>query len=230
MLDRRRMLMANSQGGYVENGLVCWVDGILNQGNIPEDQKGNYTITSQATSPVKNGDIIQFANSACVVPCGAVTDTNSFTINIVAKRRSTNIPSMLWSILPYDTTYPNGRANLGYVTSGASSLRFFQNQYPDSNFFLYSSSWLNTDVTDYHSCDVTFEDKSIKVYVDGVLSVSGTETRTFQTNLPIVIGAYTPRETCFANIDLLSFKLYNRPLTADDIAQNYATDKARFNL
>lgn len=232
-MNRRGLLIANAlKGGYVKDGLVCWIDGILNQsatsGTIV-DQKGNYSISKVSANDVTSeNNYISFNNNAYSIPCGTLTNTNSYTVSITYRKRSnTNSGThFMWSLLPWDSGTPNGRANIGYV-NGNTKLRYYQAT--NVNNFYYANS---PSVTDYnsHCIDLVANGTNRKLYIDGVLAIEFTMSATYQNTIPIIIGGYSSVNPCYTDMALYSFKLYNRPLSEIEIQQNYNKDKDRFNI
>ena len=233
-MSRRGLMIANAlKGGYVQDGLVCWVDGILNQtetqGTI-KDQTGTYSIAKAGGSNASSSNNFIVVNGGAYnVPCGALTDTNSYTISITYRKRSNtnNGTHFMWSLLPFSTGQtPNGRANIGYV-NGNTKLRYYQAT--NVNNFYYAD---NPSVTDYnaHCIDLVANGTSRKLYIDGVLTIDITMTSTYQNNIPITIGGYSISNACYIDMEMFSFRLYNRPITADEVLNNYNYDKSRFNI
>ena len=92
-----------------------------------------------------------------------------------------------------------------------------------------SNVW-NFDVWTYVA--ITFENQSVKYYVNGssVGSSSITKTSiTYNADNPVYIGKTASGSEPFEG-RLGNIKVYNRALTAEEITQNYNATKSRYNL
>jgi hypothetical protein len=83
--------------------------------------------------------------------------------------------------------------------------------------------------TDFHSCSICYSDASF--WRDGVSqSVTGQNGNGASGKFLMIGARFQNAVNGYYSGLIHSVRLYSRALTADEIAANYAVDKARFNL
>ena len=71
---------------------------------------------------------------------------------------------------------------------------------------------------------------TVNNYINGILSTSGTGSSTITLNgLPMYLGSYVPSGRNMKG-NIYSTKIYNRPLTSDEVFRNHLSIKSRFGL
>lgn len=86
----------------------------------------------------------------------------------------------------------------------------------------------DTALSGFHNICVTSTSTGRKVYVNGVVQATGTNTVSTQnTSEPVSIGAYYNGHYAMVG-SLPYYALYNRELTSDEVNQNYNTLKEGF--
>jgi len=225
MLDRRKLIIANSQqsGGYVQDGLECWVDGILNQGNNTIiDQMGNYSDIGEVAD-TRNDELL-LRSTRCSVKCPTLLSSYEYTIEMLSCWGDNYPTSATTHAYVFGSTFlGSGRFNDGWYYGVFQSFQDSSNTIKDS-----------TITVDYaqqpHLYSITVDKltNQRKLYVDGRLVGSGGGYTYYTING--YLGINTNVWVSWYPCNLKSLRLYNRPLTAEEIAVNYATDKARFNL
>jgi hypothetical protein len=104
--------------------------------------------------------------------------------------------------------------------------------YADSSLWSYSSFGAHGNLTagTYHHLVATKTEGVVNIYLDGTVII----TRSFgsaitQTSSTLYIGSYDGRTAYFAG-QIPVAKVYNRALTAAEVANNYNHYKGRFNI
>ena len=226
MRDRRSLLIANQQGGgggYVTDGLTLFLDG-LNQGGVTGkwiDTIGGEEFT--LTNAVQNNGYVTFSGG-----WARSSNTQTFgTIEIVLKFTST--------INTYNSI----------ITGAGRGLNLFKNrsltidgvQYGRFSFGGYTSSpsvpiVINT-AESYVGTDIQYNglvanNVYTKCYKNGLLQSTVEANDSWGSNQSgFNVGYYT---SYGLTADVYAVRLYNRQLTADEIAQNYAVDKERYGI
>ena len=228
----RTAAWAKSGGGvptardYVQDGLVALVDGIDNAGcgkHTDELKYVNLVTGGQFTLP-NNGNavwgenclkILESGNQASGLQTGfsfsagtlgITSEAKEYTIECALRAYDTN-----FSLVSFDGAF--GRS-LGTPSSGAFQGSVSAAYLPDSNYFQWS---VNGDIREKNNSAVVQEN------FEGF----------FWNNREVYAGdsfrfGYSYGKVCKSDIHCA--RIYNRVLTAEEIAHNYAIDKARFNL
>lgn len=225
-MDRRRMLIANSQqGGYVQDGLYLWLDSIESTlSTVWEDASDNQIPMSKVGGTIGRDNIdgsIAFNNGKQKTATQLNTFCSPYTIEVLVKISSLPNTNNLVGWRADIATY--GRGNIGIEQNVIKFGNHTQNGWNN----LYSnSSYIDNS---YHLFTGIQNGTISQFYVDGVLVSERTGGQQFTTpNKNLLIGYYNDADSFIGNFH--SVRLYNKVLTADEISQNYATDKARFNL
>ena len=212
---------------YIPDGLVALVDGIDNAGwgkHTDELKYVNLVTGGQFTLP-NNGNAVWGENCLKILESGdrasGLQTGFSFsarTLGITSEAQENTIECALRA---YDTNFPLvsfdgafGR-HLGTPSSGAFQGSVSSAYLPDSNYFQWS---VNGDIR--------------KKYISAVVVQENFEGF-FWNNREVYGGdsfrfGYTYNTVCKSDIHCA--RIYNRVLTAEEIAHNYEIDKARFNL
>lgn len=232
MLNRRSLLIANSQqggGGYVTNGLVFHTDGIENHSaQTVVDLCGNFTPTIAGNNRVQYDatDKTRCLTSGYFAINTDLLNTNSaYTISICAEREMvTGYGNRAIYWLGISPTNSTARSNLGYYND-YTKMRWWR-----GGDTVYAYGLPLSDMYNPHTIDLVSDDSTMSIYVNGTLKDTTAITISDSKTWTLCFGGYAPNTSADDYEAFYSARLYNRALTADEIAQNYATDKARFNI
>lgn len=221
-MTRRDALMLAADSDYTTEGLQFQVDSLLNTGNTLVDQTGNYSISLLEGTYEKQNDAILLRNTRYLVPLNTIWE-GSYTI-IVLYRRLTNGLGAIWSLAD-PSTYLVGRMAAGHDPN--SSTNWKVSAFSDWQF-------LNND-TNIHQ--VTFvkdyENNMGYVYDNGLIvnTYHGISDINPQSPyLSLIIGGYINADKRTEFGELYALRVYNKPLTASEVRDEYQTDKLRFGL
>ena len=198
---------------YVTDGLVAMWDGEWNAGGGKHDANIRLVDITGVAPTIEPNNIENFSavfTSAATVPMtqGMIDAWNATTVTVEivfqANSRSTGVMSA------------RGTANTDLVWNNNFYVRTI------SNVGSILNAPLQVD-TDYHVA-FTRATNSAKLYLNGISSGDGTWNNTTASNNNIQIR-YSG-----GIVKMKSLRIYSRVLTAEEIAANYAIDKARFGL
>ena len=228
---RRRMMMAPPRMGYVE-GMAVHLDGIYNTptghqavtewanlaGGAPLSVVGDAAWTGDGLDLASNLNYSNFAGQAYVVEQEPSVTGDAYTIEVVAS----------W-----------GELRNGAFISPLGKNRFAASVCINSNLLRgFNGIKLGTPAANMlATIAVAFSaDNSKTYYINGAQAGQNVHETTF-TGVPIVVGgaqsAYAtyppdaPYYPAFSGM-IHGLRVYDRALSADEIAHNYAIDKERF--
>ena len=228
---RRRMMMAPPRMGYVE-GMAVHLDGIYNTqtghgavtewanlaGGAPLSVVGDAAWAGDGLDLASNLNYSNFAGQAYVVEQEPSVTGDAYTIEVVAS----------W-----------GELRNGVFISPLGKNRFAASVSINSNLFRgFNGIELGTAAANMMATiAVVFGAGNAKTYyINGAQAGQNVHETTF-TGVPIVVGgaqsAYAtyppdaPYYPAFSGM-IHGLRVYDRALSADEIAHNYAIDKERF--
>jgi hypothetical protein len=239
-----------SLGGpnIITNGLVLALDAANNKSYVSgsttwRDLSGNNnngTLTNGPTFNSANGGSIVFDGSNDYVTCGTNSSTlvSSMTISSIFSFTSyTNATHLIVSRLG------PGSSRHNYFFGITDSKFYFGFKQPGVSVWPYV--WINTApiINTIYNFTATYSTAtSVAMYLNGqAQSFSGPNTATnpLITNQTVdldpasicSIGSGAPAENFYySNARIYNAQIYNRVLSASEVAQNYNATKARFNL
>lgn len=214
-------LDAGNSASYSGSGSTTWNDLSGNGSNV--------TLVSTSYNAGNGGSIVFNGTSSYAGFNANIGSTNAVTVEMWVKTNSLNAPTgaMYFGFSSYSAWTYNG--NIGYNTAssdqyGISSSRVvtlgIEGAWKHLIFVMYSSSKTNN-----------------KIYVNGVSEsmtlASGTfnsVNANFNSGQGKISGWQYPGQTTswLMNLNVASFKVYNRELTSQEISNNFNTSKTRF--
>ena len=222
---------------YVTDGLVVWYDGADNAGvGVHDGATSTWTDLSgnnrDATLNAALGWVADgWTNNVGCYPVALGTaantavanalNSNSFTVEFMAR------PTRTTSRENYFASYNTGGLGIEHNSSAKTlgQIRLWFNGNPD----------YDTDVTQVAGETAGFSlvagASSQKLYKNGQLAFTGTKTvaaNKMSTTATYYIGNDASRPNNAFRGTFHSFRVYNRQLTAEEVAQNAAADRARF--
>jgi len=196
-----------------------------------------------------NGPTFNSANGGSIVFDG----TNDYINNIGSVSSFSFIQNTALTTLSFWIKF-NNTSNLEYITgntptsaekgfflakniNGSLQISVFDGSGSGTNLINYTSpSGLFND-TNWHNYTITI-DKTINtntIYKDGVLFSSGTGTGAWtlssgNSTRTLILGNINNYFVLFLNGNVANYLIYNRPLTASEILQNFNATKSKFGL
>jgi hypothetical protein len=225
--------MAFTRGAnVVTDGLVLCLDAANTKsypgsGTTWRDLSGNGntgTLTNGPTFSSANGGSIVFDGTNDYVDCGYTMNFSSnFTIELAFKTLFTGFGVMCSK---YDYTDPNFwfgvdnnklKFSINVFTGGAKAEPASIPNVNDGNWYIGHAVYDSTTYT-------------VSVYLNSILQSSITGNTAFtDTNRSYYIARFNPTALYFPGTIAYN-KIYNRALSAAEIAQNYNAIKSRYNL
>jgi hypothetical protein len=230
--------MAFTRGAnVVTDGLVLCLDAANRKSYITgstswSDMSGNGMIASMSGSVSFNNTLVQgtftFGNQASfIIPENSALNTQTPTVEVWAKTNATT-QNGFW--------FEKGNVNTQYslFQEGANIIwrHYFSNSSNYNSLIVPAASYINT--TDWFQVVGTFTSGVRRIYINGALVGSDSQTGTLNTNangMSIgVFGGFNGVRGYYYNGNISSIKVYNRALSATEVQQNYNALKPRFNL
>jgi hypothetical protein len=235
-----QFLVTNTDyGNIVTSGLVFMLDaGYIpsypKNGTTWSDLSGNNnngTLTNGPTYNSANDGFFGFATDDYVlVPENSALNTQTPSIEMWIKTNSTNQNGM-W--------FEKGQLNAQYNLFQEGTSFYWRQRISTGgviNLSMTTSTYLST--SSWAQVVATFTSGDRKIYVNGVVAASDTQTGTIVTDTNGVSigvwGGFTTRPAdgrgYFYNGNIAIVRVYNIALTQSQILQNYNAQKSRFGL
>jgi hypothetical protein len=219
----------------ISDGLVLRLDAANSKsypgtGNAWNDLSGNashVTLTSTAYSPAIGGSIAFNGTSSYADFNANIGSTNTVTVDMWVKTNSLNAPngSMYFGFGLYDVWTKGGA--IGFNTSGGDLYGLTSTRVENLGI---EGAWkhlvfvMNTGATSNN-----------KIYVNGVNQTSLSQVYTGFNSLNANFNSGSGRIACWRNdfnwlmnLNVASFKIYNRELSQQEITNNFNASKPRF--
>ena len=231
------------QSSYVQDGLVCWYDGIYN--NVSGHDK-NTTVWQDLTGNNNNGTLKNINNtddsgwtSNSLILDGIddwvqmtqiPASEDGITVEIVAKVLDVSEGSQENYICNYESGGIGITQNLGKIRESAY-IEKYVGFYDEKNIKISQIYSMSTGV------DKKNETMYFSINNNKQSSIFGGQYSEPQNNTVFVIGTNPngnqsdlPTGEKMPNIEVYSVRIYSRSLTADEISKNYEEDKRRFQI
>ena len=231
----------------IQDGLVLCLDA-SDKNSYPGSGTTWYDVVSTNNGTLTNGPTFNSGSGGSIVFDGSddyilgpsatnlIFGTGSFTLNAWFKTNTSTRRTIL-SRFDYDGT---GTIERGYyidiLASGKIRTAFETN---GSNYRIADSTTsVNTNVYFYVTVTRT-NATTINVYINGAFETSNTITLGTPSNIDAVTAPFsiarrndyqTPGFSNYFIGNIPSAQIYNRALSASEIAQNYNSQKSRFGL
>jgi hypothetical protein len=214
----------------VRNGLVLYSDlsksnSYPGTGNTIYDLSGLGNTGSLINGPAYsnlNGGTILFDNSNDYISFGTASSVKPthLTLACFFRINAINAPNVIVGkqgtgigAASYALVVQNGKLNFRIESGG-----------------IQDASYTFSDTTNYNYAVGTYDGSALKLYLNG--SLVGTATTSvsivYSDSYPLLLGYYA---NAFAtNMNVGSLKLYNRALSATEIAQNFNALRERYNI
>lgn len=231
------------QSSYVQDGLVCWYDGIY---NTVSGHNKNATVWQDLTGNNNNGTLKNINNtddsgwtSNSLILDGIddwvqmtqiPASEDGITVEIVAKVLDVSEGSQENYICNYESGGIGITQNLGKIRESAY-IEKYVGFYDEKNIKISQIYSMSTGV------DKKNETMYSSINNNKQISIFGGQYSEPQNNTVFVIGTNPngnqsdlPTGEKMPNIEVYSIRIYNRSLTADEISKNYEEDKRRFQI
>ena len=215
---------------YITDGLIAMWDGQFNGRNGKHDPDGGLIeLLSGVATYVRRGsytieDDCIVGNSVVIAspPIPAIVNmdgSGELTIEACCMNYNSGRPIMLGTDRPFSDRMfsPNG------------TYWMIHNSCTDSDLnSKWASGFRNNE---RRSRTLVVSSGTVQWFIDGVPDASATRTKDFTTSsLPFSVFGWDWDFSFPATGDFCCLRMYNRALSAEEIAYNYAIDKERFNL
>ena len=231
------------QSSYVQDGLVCWYDGIY---NTVSGHDKNATVWQDLTGNNNNGTLKNINNtddsgwtSNSLILDGIddwvqmtqiPASEDGITVEIVAKVLDVSEGSQENYICNYESggigILKNSNKVQGVIHTGKYINIYDQKNVKISQIYSMSTGIDSKNKTIYFSTNSNIQKEDFNGQYsepqNNTVFVIGTNPNGNQSDLPT--GEKMP------NIEVYSIRIYNRSLTADEISKNYEEDKRRFQI
>ena len=231
------------QSSYVQDGLVCWYDGIY---NTVSGHDKNATVWQDLTGNNNNGTLKNINNTDdsgwtsnsllldgiddWVQMTQIPASEDGITVEIVAKVLDVSEGSQENYICNYESggigILKNSNKVQGVIHTGKYINIYDQKNVKISQIYSMSTGIDSKNKTIYFSTNSNIQKEDF----NGQYSEP-------QNNTVFVIGtnpsgneSILDSSEAMANIEVYSIRIYNRSLTADEISKNYEEDKRRFQI
>jgi hypothetical protein len=221
----------------VTNGLVLALDAsnirsYTSGSNTWRDLSGfnnNGTLTNGPTFNTDNGGTIVFdgTNDYVSVPKQtAFVNATTFTLAAFMKRRLSNSVVSCYQGVPFtnDIALELWSDNFAYFEVGNGSDAYGTIANTSTNWQYLTMVFDGTQ---------TGNSNRLKCYINGILlSViyDGTIPATTSASDSVFLIGYYPNPVNYSDGNIANVQIYNRPLSATEVAQNYNALKSKFNL
>lgn len=231
------------QSSYVQDGLVCWYDGIYNtvsghdkNATVWQDLTGNNN--NGTLKNINNTDDIGWTSNSLILDgiddwvqmTQIPASEDGITVEIVAKVLDVSEGSQENYICNYESGGIGITQNLGKIRESAY-IEKYVGFYDEKNIKISQIYSMSTGV------DKKNETMYSSINNNKQISIFGGQYSEPQNNTVFVIGTNPngnqsdlPTGEKMPNIEVYSIRIYNRSLTADEISKNYEEDKIRFQI
>ena len=216
------------------SGLVLHLDAgnpasYSGSGTAWNDLSGNgshVTLNNTTYSSSNGGNIVYNGTSSYTDFNANIGNTNAVTVEMWVKTNSLNAPngSMFFGFLQYDVWTSGG--NIGYNTSAGDQYGVYSSK---ADYLGITGGWRQLVFVMNAGSKA-----NNKIYVNGesqsmtqIAGVFGMANANFNSGSGRISG-WRYDANWKMNMQLASFKIYNRELTQQEIANNYNTSKTRF--
>ena len=188
----------------------------------------NGTLTNGPTFDSDDGGSIVFDGDNDYVTLGNDTNLELQNLSISAWF---NLDTLEADIDFYSSAADNGTNGYRLGTTGSTEIIWLVGD--ASGYTLKFSSGLSASTGEWKCVTATYDSSNLRIYIDGLLNVTESATKTITHANPIVIGA---RGGDLGNNDngidgkIAIVQVYNRALSAAEILQNYNAQRSRFGV
>lgn len=220
-------IVRETEPDYVKDGLLLHYDAINNTGNGHSNTTTTWTDLSgnendaTVTGGTWSDNYVRFTTSNS---SNGIKTKSNFPINFSSK--TFNIvfnlsrESSVEALFGARTTISNGFMMFNYNVDNAFEVDTIGSQ---TRVKLGERLSVNRN----YNLTVTFDNGTVKLYIDGTL-ISTTSYTTGTINFPLTVFTAGTRSNSLGNV--YSVKVYDRALTEEEVLQNYNMDKLTYGF
>lgn len=224
---------------YTNDGMILHYDGINNVGqgdkkhdlnattwkNLCEDTNAQHDGVLSPTGITWGNDYLYFDGLDDWVNAGVI-NTDYQTIEVVVSIDSNK---------NYNSCIIGDWENGGGGIAASTGKKFFSKYYINEQYYTNDNSVNMFDLIKKYVLTITYDGNRITTYINGEQLIdSTTVSGVIKSNNTVMALGVDPQSNTatghFLNGKIYSARVYNHALTADEVKQNYNTDKIRFNI
>ena len=185
----------------------------------------NGTLTNGPTFDSDNGGSIVFDGGNDYVTLGNDTSLELQNLSISVWF---NLDTLEADIDFYSSAADNGTNGYRLGTTGSTEIIWLVGD--ASGYTLKVSSGLSASTGEWKCVTATYDSSNLRIYIDGLLNVTESATKTITHANPIAIGDRGGDLGSTNGLDgkIAIVQVYDRVLSAGDVSQNYHANKERF--
>jgi hypothetical protein len=195
--------------------------------NLVDQSFSGGQLTNGPTYNSSNGGSIVFdgSNDMVIIPENPALNTQTPSVEVWVKTNATT-QNGFW--------FEKGQVNTQYSLFQEGGVIQWRQNFSGSvtNLSTTTATYMNT--SNWYQVVGTFTSGARRLYINGVLVNSDTQSGTITTNangMSIgVYGGFNGSRGYYYNGNIASVKIYNRELTASEIQQNFNATKSRYGL
>jgi hypothetical protein len=217
----------------VTDGLVLCLDAgnpksYPGSGTVWNDISGKNNIGELVNSPVYNTSNVGFfqfvTDDFARIPNNTILDTQTPSVEVWVKTNATT-QNGFW--------FEKGTVNTQYsLFQEGSAIRWRMNIGGITQLSVTTATYMNT--TSWYQVVGTYTSGRRRLYINGVMVGSDTQTGTIATNtggMSVgVYGGYSGGRGYYYNGNLAICRIYNKELSADEVQQNFTATRGRFGI
>lgn len=214
---------------YVRDGLVAMWDGIENAGWGVHDPNGGLVEMLSGTATYLRRGTLSVRDDCIRLETAVLTSPSILSIvNLDGSGDLTIEACVEWDKDGRAIQWADGRPFNSVMFSNNYTYYMFHSACTDS---VLEGLW-GSGFYDYRvHRSLTISSTTVQWYQEGIATTSAPRTKNFETtNNVFPLFGWDFDYGLPASGELCAIRIYNRALTAEEIAANYAIDKRRFNL
>ncbi len=196
------------------------------------DVSGNGNNGTLTNGPAYSGGSITFdgADDYARVPYNASLNPDTITVNAWINRSQAVNYAHFIGLPSNNSTWGPPYMSYGVEYISTSDTISFVLGFTD-NSFAYTNFALSFGNNQWFNFTATYDKTNVKIYINGVLSVTRAETKTmYQSTADFYLGAINTSSQYPLNGKIANVQVYNRALSATEVQQNFEAFRGRYGL
>lgn len=211
-----------------QSGSTTWFDksGYANNGTLTNGPTFNTGSLGSIVFDGVDDYVLVNSGSTSINPTTAITVASFFNVSSYGS----NYAPIVFKQNNYSGTYE--QYSLGFVSNNPFLVITGVDR--TQKVLQATGNYINQTIYATGTCDTVTDE--IKLYINGILMLTGSFTSTFDiADTPLNIGGtgvlkFGSTYTGWTNGKIFNTQLYNKALSADEVLQNYNALKTRFGL
>ena len=214
------------------DGLVGYWDAAF-KSSYPRSGTTWYDLAGSNNGTLTNGPTFDSDDGGSIVFDG---DNDYVTLGNDTSLELQNLSISVWFNLDtleadidfYSSAADNGTNGYRLGTTGSTEIIWLVGD--ASGYTLKVSSGLSASTGEWKCVTATYDSSNLRIYIDGLLNVTESATKTITHANPIAIGDRGGDLGSTNGLDgkIAIVQVYDRVLSAGDVSQNYHANKERF--